>query len=472
MVKAGYAPGFAAALSSTSAIIGPIIPPSIPMVLYGVVSDTSIGFLFMAGVIPGLLLAAGQSGVVAVLARTRDFPVEPPPTLREAVRITLDFAPVAHPSRHPARRHLLAARSRPPRPPPSPPPARSCWPSSGTARSRSAPSTACSSNSAKATGMVALTIAGALVMNWIVAAEQIPAARRRLDRQPRHVAGSVHAHRHHPLPPARRLPRHPADAAHHRADADADGARPRHRPGAFRRRLGGQHDDRPRHPAHRRARVPDGGRHRHQGRRRSAASSGRSSSCWSRSSSSSSTSPPSPSGCPRPWATWSRATSCAEQELPHARHERPRERNRPLPPLHRRRVGRLHAQGVARGGEPGDRRDHRLGAEGQPRGRRPRGAGGLEGAAGLGGAAAAVARHAAAHAGAAHPGEPRAAGGGGDGRAGQAHPRGARRDRGHGAAISSTPPRRRGGSPATSSPPTIPTSRSGSRRSRTASSWR
>ncbi len=94
MVRAGYAPGFAAALSSTSAIIGPIIPPSIPMVLYGVVSDTSIGFLFMAGVIPGLLLAGGQAGVVAVLARTRDFPVEPPPTLREAARITLDSAPV------------------------------------------------------------------------------------------------------------------------------------------------------------------------------------------------------------------------------------------------------------------------------------------------------------------------------------------------------------------------------------------
>ena len=44
MVKAGYSPGFSAALSTTSAIIGPIIPPSIPMVLYGVVSNTSIGY--------------------------------------------------------------------------------------------------------------------------------------------------------------------------------------------------------------------------------------------------------------------------------------------------------------------------------------------------------------------------------------------------------------------------------------------
>src|SRR3546814_11848669 len=42
MVRAGYAPGFAAAVSATSAVVGPIIPPSIPMVIYGVVSDTSI----------------------------------------------------------------------------------------------------------------------------------------------------------------------------------------------------------------------------------------------------------------------------------------------------------------------------------------------------------------------------------------------------------------------------------------------
>ena len=80
MVKAGYKPGFAAALSTTSAIIGPIIPPSIPMVIYGVVSDTSIGFLFIGGIIPGLLLAFAQSMIVIVMARYKDFPVEPKPT--------------------------------------------------------------------------------------------------------------------------------------------------------------------------------------------------------------------------------------------------------------------------------------------------------------------------------------------------------------------------------------------------------
>src|SRR5262245_16729857 len=80
MVKAGYPPGFAAALSTTSAIIGPIIPPSIPMVLYGLVSNTSIGYLFMGGVIPGLLLGLAQMGVIVAIAKRRNFPVEPKPT--------------------------------------------------------------------------------------------------------------------------------------------------------------------------------------------------------------------------------------------------------------------------------------------------------------------------------------------------------------------------------------------------------
>src|SRR5689334_5272186 len=85
MVKAGYKPGFAAAVSTTSAIVGPIIPPSIPMVLYGVISNTSIGYLFIAGVIPGLLLSLAQMGVIALQARRRDFPIEPRPTREHAI---------------------------------------------------------------------------------------------------------------------------------------------------------------------------------------------------------------------------------------------------------------------------------------------------------------------------------------------------------------------------------------------------
>ncbi|SFC57689.1 TRAP transporter, DctM subunit [Bosea sp. CRIB-10] len=83
-----YPPAFAAALTAASSVIGPIIPPSIPMVLYALVSDASIGFLFLGGVIPGLLMALAQMTIVASAARRRNFPVEPPIPLRQWPGIT------------------------------------------------------------------------------------------------------------------------------------------------------------------------------------------------------------------------------------------------------------------------------------------------------------------------------------------------------------------------------------------------
>ena len=56
MEKQGYPRSFAAAVTATSATLGIIIPPSIPMVLYGVTTNTSIKDLFIAGILPGLLL--------------------------------------------------------------------------------------------------------------------------------------------------------------------------------------------------------------------------------------------------------------------------------------------------------------------------------------------------------------------------------------------------------------------------------
>src|SRR5690606_2850375 len=89
MTKDGkYTPSFAAALTAASSVIGPIIPPSIPMVLYALVSDASIGYLFLAGVIPGLLMGLSQMAIIAVTARRRNFPVEKPVPLRELPRIT------------------------------------------------------------------------------------------------------------------------------------------------------------------------------------------------------------------------------------------------------------------------------------------------------------------------------------------------------------------------------------------------
>ncbi len=89
MTKDGrYPASFAAALTAVSSVIGPIIPPSIPMVLYALVSDASIGFLFLGGVIPGLLMAGVQMGIVGYTAKTRNFPVEPPIPLRALPGIT------------------------------------------------------------------------------------------------------------------------------------------------------------------------------------------------------------------------------------------------------------------------------------------------------------------------------------------------------------------------------------------------
>ena len=95
MTKDGkYTPSYAAALTAVTAVIGPIIPPSIPMVLYALVADTSIGYLFLGGVVPGLLMAGLMMVQVAVTARIKNFPVEEAVPLRKLPRMTWDALPV------------------------------------------------------------------------------------------------------------------------------------------------------------------------------------------------------------------------------------------------------------------------------------------------------------------------------------------------------------------------------------------
>jgi C4-dicarboxylate transporter DctM subunit len=88
-----YTPAFAAALTAVSSVLGPIIPPSIPLVLYALISDTSIGYLFLGGVVPSLLLGVVQMALIAFTARRRNFPVEPAVPMREWPRITWDALP-------------------------------------------------------------------------------------------------------------------------------------------------------------------------------------------------------------------------------------------------------------------------------------------------------------------------------------------------------------------------------------------
>jgi tripartite ATP-independent transporter DctM subunit len=73
MVKRGYGKGFAAAILGASATVGPIIPPSIPMIIYGSLAGVSIGKLFLGGAIPGLMMSASLMIVSYFIAKKRGF---------------------------------------------------------------------------------------------------------------------------------------------------------------------------------------------------------------------------------------------------------------------------------------------------------------------------------------------------------------------------------------------------------------
>jgi C4-dicarboxylate transporter DctM subunit len=83
MVKAGFPPRFGAGVITTSGALGILIPPSICMVMFSVATNTSVGALFMAGVIPGLALATVLGGVTWYRARKFDYPRQPKATWGE-----------------------------------------------------------------------------------------------------------------------------------------------------------------------------------------------------------------------------------------------------------------------------------------------------------------------------------------------------------------------------------------------------
>jgi tripartite ATP-independent transporter DctM subunit len=85
MREAGYDDEFSGSVTAASSMIGPLVPPSITMVLYGVVSNTSIGRLFLGGVVPGFLCAASLMAMVYVLAHRRNYPVEQRATARQLI---------------------------------------------------------------------------------------------------------------------------------------------------------------------------------------------------------------------------------------------------------------------------------------------------------------------------------------------------------------------------------------------------
>jgi len=88
-----FSPGYAAAITAASATIGPIIPPSIPMVLYALVSNSSIGALFLAGIVPGLVMGAVLMMMNAAISKKRGFAMETPVPLRKLPRATANAFP-------------------------------------------------------------------------------------------------------------------------------------------------------------------------------------------------------------------------------------------------------------------------------------------------------------------------------------------------------------------------------------------
>jgi tripartite ATP-independent transporter DctM subunit len=93
MREAGYDDDFSGAVTAASSMIGPLVPPSITMVLYGVISNTSIGALFLGGVVPGFLCAFSLMVMVWLLARRRGYPVDPRASMGDITRLFIGSLP-------------------------------------------------------------------------------------------------------------------------------------------------------------------------------------------------------------------------------------------------------------------------------------------------------------------------------------------------------------------------------------------
>ena len=90
MRERGYPADFAAAVTVASAVIGPIIPPSISLVVYAFLSDTSVARLFLAGIVPGILIGASLMLFNRTIAERRGFPREPRASFKHIMRTAVD----------------------------------------------------------------------------------------------------------------------------------------------------------------------------------------------------------------------------------------------------------------------------------------------------------------------------------------------------------------------------------------------
>ena len=168
-----YPRGYAAAITAASATIGPIIPPSIPMVMYALVSDQSIGYLFLGGILPGLFIGVVLMALNAFIASRRNFPKDDPIPLTKLPKMTLNAFPalmmpvillygIYGGVTTPTEGAAVAA-------------AYALLLAGLFYRALSVSSLyRIFVNSARASAAVGLVIAGALILNYVVASENIP----------------------------------------------------------------------------------------------------------------------------------------------------------------------------------------------------------------------------------------------------------------------------------------------------------
>ena len=93
MSKQGYPKAFSVAVTAASSIIGPIIPPSIVFIMYGVLASTSIIDLFLAGIVPGILLGLSQMAVIQLMAKRRDFAAGSPTSFSKIIHTGIRAIP-------------------------------------------------------------------------------------------------------------------------------------------------------------------------------------------------------------------------------------------------------------------------------------------------------------------------------------------------------------------------------------------
>jgi C4-dicarboxylate transporter, DctM subunit len=93
MIERGYPRSFVLGVLGASGTIGVVIPPSLALILYGIVTEQSVPRLFLAGILPGLLQAGAFFLWVLYYARRKDFPAEPPMPMRDRLRVSLRALP-------------------------------------------------------------------------------------------------------------------------------------------------------------------------------------------------------------------------------------------------------------------------------------------------------------------------------------------------------------------------------------------